>query len=168
MFIIRFSIPSFTNHVIIQQKVNINQIISYANEIVVEFMKNLLLTIWNQIIMRNINNFGYVRRRIFSFTYKNPFCKKVLKCHLDANSSNCCLVFLSQNMCCTFHMLSNSVHHPQKCHCNYKVCISKSFCLSFLHLPQVSKPKYDDMMWDANKKHMKKKILFMENIIYLL
>jgi len=113
MFIVRFSIPSFTNHVIIQQKVTINQIISYANEIVMEFMKNLLLTIWNQIIMRNINNFGYVKRRILSFTYNNPFRKRVLKCHLDANSSNCCLVFLSQNMCCTFHMLSNSVHHPK-------------------------------------------------------
>jgi len=41
-----------------------------------EFMTNLLLTIWNQIIMTNINNFGYVRRRILSFTYKNPFRKE--------------------------------------------------------------------------------------------
>ncbi len=134
MFIIRFNIPSFTNHVIIQQRANINQIIFYANEIVMESMTNLLLTIWNQIIMRIINNFWYVRRRILNFTYKNPFCKRVLKFHLDANSSNCYLVLFSQNMCCTSHMLSNSVRHPKSANWNYKVCISKTFCLPSLHL----------------------------------
>jgi hypothetical protein len=61
MFIIRFSIPSLTNCVIIQQRANINQIISYVNEIVMGSMINVLLTIWKQIIVRNINNFGYVR-----------------------------------------------------------------------------------------------------------
>ncbi len=95
MSIIRFNITSFTNHVIIQQMVNINQLISYANEIIMESMTNALLTIWIQIIMKNINNFRYVRR-ILNFTYKNPFRKRVLKCHLVANSSNCYLVLLNQ------------------------------------------------------------------------
>ncbi len=113
MFIIRFIIPSFTNHVIIQQRANINQIIFNVNEMVMESMTNVFLIIWNQIIMKNMNNLGYVRRRILNFTYKNPFRKRVLKCHLDANNSNCCLVLLSQNMCCTFHMLSNNVHQTK-------------------------------------------------------
>ncbi len=103
MFIIRFIMPSFTNHVLIQQRANINQIIFYVDEIIMESMTNVFLTIGNQIIKRNINNLGYVRRRIFHFTYKNRFHKKVLKGHLDGNNSNCRLVLLSQNMCCTSH-----------------------------------------------------------------
>jgi len=41
-----------------------------------ESTTNVLLTIWNKIIMTNINNFGYVRRRILNSTCKNPFRKK--------------------------------------------------------------------------------------------
>jgi hypothetical protein len=37
------------------------------------------------------------------------------------------------------------------------VCISKTFCLSSLHLTEVSKPKYDDKMWYAKKKKTQEK-----------
>ncbi len=63
---------------------------------VMESMTNVLLIIWNQIIMRDINNFGYVRRRILNFTYKNPFHKRVSKCHLVANNSNCYFGFFAK------------------------------------------------------------------------
>jgi hypothetical protein len=76
MLIIRFSIPSLNNHVIIQQKANTNQIISYVN------MTNVLMTIWNQIIMRNINNFGYVRRSLPYVNHLPYMAVNIIHCNV--------------------------------------------------------------------------------------
>jgi hypothetical protein len=83
MFIIGFGILSFTNHVIIQQRVNINKINSYVNEVVMESMTNMLCTMGKQFIARNINNYRYVKWRILNLTYKNPFHKKSLQLTFD-------------------------------------------------------------------------------------
>jgi hypothetical protein len=120
----------------------------------------MCLTIWNQIIMRNINNLGYVRRRILNFTYKNPFRKRVLKCHLDANNSNCCLVLLSQNMCCTSHMLS-IVSNTPKVPLKLQSVHFQNF-LSTISTPNKSfrtKIRWHDVRCNKKKeKHMKKKL----------
>ncbi len=85
---------------------------------------------------------------------QEPFHKRILNCHLIVNNSTCSLVYFGQNLCCTSHILSNSIHHPTSAIETTKCAFGRIF----VHLTQVSTSMYDDMMW-----HVTKQKIYMKN-----